>query len=86
MEGLVMSAAEVMEQLKQLSNPERLEVIEAATRLVRDNLSAGDREDREQQDRRMREAALKLKSFYEPGGELTEWTVLDGEEFLDDYV
>ena len=34
----------------------------------------------------MREAALKLKSFYEPGGELTEWTVLDGEEFLDDYV
>ena len=32
----------------------------------------------------MRAAALALRDLYEPGGELTEWTALDGEEVLDD--
>ena len=32
----------------------------------------------------MRAAALKVQSLYEPGGELTEWTALDAEDFLDD--
>lgn len=33
-----MSAGDLIEQLKSLSNPERLAVIEAATRLVREEL------------------------------------------------
>jgi hypothetical protein len=35
-----MKVAELVEQLKQLSNPERLAVIEAASRLIRENLSS----------------------------------------------
>jgi hypothetical protein len=81
-----MSAAEVVEQLKHLSNPDRLAVIEAATRLVREDLAAQAADVRAEQDRRMRAAAVALKSYYEPGGELTEWTSLDAEEVLDDYV
>jgi hypothetical protein len=38
-----MSTAELVEQLKYLSNPERLAVIEAATRLIREDLSATSR-------------------------------------------
>jgi hypothetical protein len=81
-----MSTAELVQQLKHLSNPERLAVIEAATRLIREDLSAQTASAREEQDRRMRAAALVLKDFYEPGGELTEWTSLDAEEVLDDSV
>lgn len=33
-----MSAAEVIEELKSLSNPDRLAIIEAATRLIREEL------------------------------------------------
>jgi hypothetical protein len=33
-----MSTAQMLEQLRHLSNPERLELIEAATRLIRDDL------------------------------------------------
>jgi hypothetical protein len=36
-------------------------------------------------DRRIRAAAIAVKDLYEWGGKLTEWTCLDGEEFLDDY-
>ena len=81
-----MSTAQLMEELKQLSNAERLEVIEAATRLVREDLSPGAASVRAEQDRRMREAAALLKDLYEPGGELTEWTALDSEDFTDEHV
>jgi hypothetical protein len=80
-----MSAREVIEQLKSLSNPERLAIIEAATRLVRDDLGSPIENAREERNQRMRAAALAVKDLYEPGGELTEWTALDGEEVLDDY-
>lgn len=43
-----MSTTELLEQLKHLSNPDRLAVIEAATRLVREDLTgqaAGGAED-----------------------------------------
>jgi hypothetical protein len=79
-----MSTADLVEQLKALSNPERLAVIEAASRLVREELvSSGS--PRQEQDRRMHACAVALKDLYEPGGELAEWTSLDGEEFLDDH-
>lgn len=64
-----MSTADLLEQLKQLSNPERLAVIEAVTRLVREDLSGQTGTTREEQDRRMRTAAMALKDLYEPGGE-----------------
>jgi hypothetical protein len=69
-----MSTAEVLEQLKHLSNAERLAVIEAASRLIRQDLLAGPSDPHAAQDRRMRDAALALKDLYEPGDYLTEWT------------
>jgi hypothetical protein len=81
-----MSATEIIEQLQHLSNADRLAVIEAASRLVRVDLLAESSGARPQQDRRLQEAARALKDLYEPGGELTEWTDLDAEDFLDGSV
>jgi hypothetical protein len=81
-----MSLAELAGILKHMTNPERLEIIELATRLVREDIGGKRAESREERNRRMREAALEVKDLYEPGGELTEWTCLDAEEFLDDHV
>jgi hypothetical protein len=78
-----MSALEVLECLKHLTNPERLAVIETATRLIREDLAGSVRSDREE-DRRLRAAAEAIKDLYEPGGELTEWTALDGEDYHDE--
>ena len=75
-----MSAFEVLEQLKNLTNPERLAVIETATRLIREEVADPVRIVREQ-DRRLHAAADAVKDLYEPGGDLTEWTALDGEDF-----
>lgn len=80
-----MSTVEVVECLKHLSNAERLEVIEAATRLVREQLADSDTNSLRQQDRRLSAAAQRVKELYEPGGELTEWSALDADEFVDDY-
>jgi hypothetical protein len=80
-----MSALEILDSLKQLTNPERLAVIETATRLIREELSDQARIVREQ-DRQLRAAAEAVKDLYEPGGELTEWTALDGEDFHDEPV
>lgn len=74
-----MSTAELIEALRHIDNADRLAVIEAATRLVREELDAGQR-----REARMREKATALKDLYEPGGELTEWTSLDAEEFIDE--
>jgi hypothetical protein len=74
-----MTTVEVLEQLKRMSNPERLVLIETATRLIREDLQIEPVSPREQQDRRLRTAALAVKDLYEPGGELTEWTSLFDE-------
>jgi len=81
-----MSTSEIIRELTQLNNSERLLVIEAATHLIRDDLLAASLNAREEQDRRLGAAALALKDLYEPGGELTEWTSLDGEEIIDGSV
>src|SRR5439155_10151377 len=71
-----MSLSNMVEQLKGLSNPERLAVIEAAIRLIRDELVAQSSSVRTEDDRRLRDAAAALTDLYEPGGPLTEWTTL----------
>lgn len=85
-EGFVTTTAQLAEELRQMSNTERLEVIEVATRLVRDNLTSGMPEPRTERDRRMRAAAGSVKDLYEGGSDMTEWTALDAEEFADDYL
>jgi hypothetical protein len=38
---------------------------------------------REEQEQRLRASALALQDLYQPGGELMEWTRLDGEEIIE---
>jgi hypothetical protein len=66
-----MNQSTVLEQLKKLSNPERLAVIEAATRLIREEL-AREGESGEQREHRLRAAALAVRDLYDPGGALRE--------------
>jgi hypothetical protein len=80
-----MSSTEILEQLKHLSDTDRLVVIETATRLIRENLLARTADAKADEDRRLQTAALAVKEFYEPGGALAEWTSLDAEEVFDDY-
>ena len=80
-----MSAAEVVDHLRALTNDERLVVIEAATKLIRDDLPPPGDVSRQERNRRLREAAAAARDLYQTGGELTEWTTLDAEEFVDDY-
>lgn len=81
-----MNTAQVLEQLRRMSIADRLELIEAATRLVRDDLGSGAADPQSERDRRMRAAATRVRCLYGADSELTEWTVLDGEEFADDYL
>ncbi len=78
-----MSTTQLLEQLTELSDVERLEVIEAATRLIRKNLTAGTADAAMVRDQRTRVAAARVRELYESDSELTEWAVLDGEEFVD---
>ena len=64
-----MSTAQLLEQLMQLSNVERLEVIEAATRLIRRNLAAGPTDSATGRDEQMRVAAAGVKDLYETDSE-----------------
>lgn len=81
-----MSMTELVQEIRRMSNPERLKLIETATALVREDLNTQAARRREDSAQRMRAAALEAKELYEPGGELAEWTILDGEEVLDDSV
>jgi hypothetical protein len=53
---------------------------------VRDDLLADSSTARQEQNRRLQAAAMTLKDLYEAGGELAEWTSLDGEDIIDDSV
>ena len=74
-----MSTTKLVEELKRLTNPERLAVIEAATRLIREDLTSEQVQARADLEKRLQTAALAVKDLYQPGGELTEWTDLDAE-------
>jgi hypothetical protein len=63
-----MSSAELVEHLKRMSNADRLVVIEAVLRLVREDLGDDAQATRPDEDR-IRAAALAVKDLYESGGE-----------------
>ena len=74
-----MTHAEILEQIKKLSLEERLEIIDAAFHLLRDELTRGvhplTAQDRK---RRLSQAADALLQDYETDSELTSFTALDG--------
>ncbi len=75
-----MSNSEIIDQLKQLTTAERLAVIEAASRLIREDLSQTEANGGAD-DEQLAHAATALLADYQSDPELTAFTSLDGEGF-----
>ena len=75
-----MTNSEIIDQLKQLTTAERLAVIEAATRLIREDLSQPEAHENAE-DEQLAQAAKALLADYQSDRELTAFTSLDGEDF-----
>lgn len=69
-----MSKNEVLEALQHLTPEETLEVIEVASRLLRQNIALPKKLS-------LFQAAERMRPFYQTGSELTQWTDEDPEEF-----
>jgi hypothetical protein len=69
-----MSKTEVLAALQTLTIDETLEVIEVASRLLRQN-------HRSSPKLSLVQVADQMKTFYEPGSEYTQWVDEDPEEF-----
>ena len=77
-----MTQLEILEELKSLSNAERLAVIEAALSLIRQDLHQIEQSSTSQERKRqLAKAAKALLPDYAAGGDLTSFTALDGEDF-----
>lgn len=75
-----MTNSEIIAQLKQLTTAERLAVIEAATRLIREDLSQLEWNEKPGDDE-LALAAAALLADYQSDQDLTAFTSLDGEDF-----
>lgn len=75
-----MTNSEIIDQLKQLTTAERLAVIEAATRLIREDLSQTEANGGTE-DEQLAQAATTLLADYQSDRDLTAFTSLDGEDF-----
>ena len=71
-----MSKNGVLEALQYLTPEETLEVIEVASHLLRQNIALP-------KNLSLVQAAERMRSFYQIGSELTQWTDEDPEEFQD---
>ena len=77
-----MTRTEILQQLKLLPPLERLDLIEAALRLTRDDLRQAELPlAQSEKKKQLAVAAQALLPDYVPGGELTVFTALDGENF-----
>ena len=77
-----MAPVDVLAELKKLSTTERLKVAEEALHLVRQELERAQSVDTHSlHTQRLAAAAAALRGDYAPGGELTAFTALDGEDF-----
>ena len=78
-----MTQIEIMKELKKLTTAERLAVVEAALRLIREDLlKVSQPLTRTERARQLAEAARTLLPDYTTDSELTVFTALDGEDFL----
>jgi hypothetical protein len=69
-----MSKIEILQALHNLTSEEKLEVIEVASRLLRQNLTP-------KTPLSLPTAAEIMKPFYQQGSELSQWTDQDPEDF-----
>ncbi|MEC4814943.1 MAG: hypothetical protein SAK29_16930 [Scytonema sp. PMC 1069.18] len=77
-----MTKAEVLEALKQMTTEKRLEVIETASRLVREELVAKSKLKIEPK-LSLAEAAEVMRPFYQQGSELAMFTDENIEDFYE---
>lgn len=76
-----MENSDILSELKKLAPPERLAVLEAAVQQLREELSGTPSpKSKAEKRRQMAAAAEALRADYAPGGELTAFTSLDGED------
>lgn len=77
-----MTQRELIEQLKKLAPAQRLAIVEATLRSVREELASTQEPAAEsERDRKLADAAKALLSDYAQGGDLTSFTALDSEDF-----
>ncbi len=69
-----MSKLEVLKALEHFTAEETLEIIEVASRLLRQNIAPS-------KHLSLVQAADRMRPFYEPGSELTQWIDEDPEDF-----
>jgi len=78
-----MSVIEIESELQKMTNPERLFVIEIATKLIRGEMNGKRRLSLEEKRAKLNKSAEIMLTEYKNDKDLTSLTVLDGEEFLD---
>ncbi len=77
-----MAHVEILEELKKFPIPERLTLVEAALRLIREDLQQVERPlTKAERKCQLAAAAEALLPDYAAGGELTVFTALDSEDF-----
>lgn len=77
-----MTQIEILQALKHMTNAERLTIAETALRLIREDLQQ-QFPTPAQLEQELAAAAEALREDYAPGGELTVFTTLDGEDFYE---
>ncbi len=75
-----MTKAEVLEALKKMTTEERLEIIEIASKLIRQEIVAKSKLTLQKQ-LSLGEAAEVMRSFYEQGSEVVIFADLDTQDF-----
>ena len=83
-----MARAGLLDELNKLPLAERLAIVEAAIRSMREELQPSPRRglrgmSREEKDRLLREGAAIMAPLYASDAELTAFTALDGEDFVE---
>jgi hypothetical protein len=79
-----MTPAEILEELKRLPATERLSIVEEVLHLTREEMQQGAQVSQwTEEQQQLARAAKALLPDYSAGGELTEFTVLDSEDFHD---
>lgn len=83
-----MNATDLLDELRRLPLRERLSILEMTLHEIREELdpsvsASSQRNATNDRDRRLRDAALAALPLYEAGDELTAFTALDSEPFLD---
>jgi hypothetical protein len=77
-----MTYVEIVEELKKFTIPERLTIVEATLRMIREDLrQIGQPLTQADRKRQLATAAEALLPDYATGGELTVFTALDSEDF-----